>query len=425
VSATEPPTEPAAEPPVEPPVERPVERPVEPPVEPPADNRECCAPVRGMLGESSSHNHLHSGGNPGPVAVSLTTTAAHAAREQRHTIAQATVPAQTFLMGDRHGDDRWGDGEGPAHPVTLAAFDIDTTSVTNGDFARFVEATGYRTEAESFGYSAVFHLVLAAEDEDVLGQPPGTPWWLGVAGADWRHPGGRHSSIEGLHEHPVTHISWNDAQAYCGWAGRRLPTEAEWECASRGGLQGARYPWGDERGGDERGGAGQRGGDERGGDERRGDERGENAGRGDEASVTSASPAIPATATNAANPAPSANAADAWRCNIWQGDFPARNTEADGFLTTSPVQTFEPNGYGLWQTVGNVWEWCADWYDAGFYAVSPAEDPRGPEHGDARVMRGGSFLCHDSYCNRYRNSARSSNTPDSSMANTGFRTVAL
>ncbi|MCU1422828.1 MAG: sulfatase modifying factor 1 (C-alpha-formyglycine-rating enzyme 1) [Microbacteriaceae bacterium] len=346
-----------------------------------------------MIGEAAPRNHLHSGGNPGPVAVSLTTTPARGAGEQRHAIPQAAVPAQTFLMGDRHGDDRWGDGEGPAHPVTLAAFDIDTTSVTNGDFARFAEATGYRTEAESFGYSAVFHLVLAAEDEDVLGQPPQTPWWLGVAGADWRHPGGRHSSIDGLREHPVTHISWNDAQAYCSWAGRRLPTEAEWECASRGGLEGARYPWGDDRGGDDRGG------DDRGG----------------EASATPATP----------TPAPSANAVGAWRCNIWQGDFPARNTEADGFLTTSPVRTFEPNGYGLWQTVGNVWEWCADWYDSGFYAVSPAEDPRGPEGGDARVMRGGSFLCHDSYCNRYRNSARSSNTPDSSMANTGFRTVAL
>jgi formylglycine-generating enzyme required for sulfatase activity len=379
VSATEPPTEPAAEPPVELPV----------------DSHDCCAPTRGMLGEGPPHNHLPSGDNPGPIGVSLTTATAYAAKEQRHTIPQATVPAQTFLMGDRHGDDRWGDGESPAHPVTLAAFDIDTTSVTNGDFAKFVEATGYRTEAELFGYSAVFHLVLAAEDKDVLGQPPQTPWWLGVAGADWRHPGGRQSSIDGLHEHPVTHISWNDAQAYCGWAGRRLPTEAEWECASRGGLQGARYPWGDERGG------GERGGGERGGDERGGDERG------------------PTT------PAPSADIAEAWRCNIWQGDFPARNAEADGFLTTAPVQTFEPNGYGLWQTVGNVWEWCADWYDAGFYAVSPAADPRGPGHGDARVMRGGSFLCHDSYCNRYRNSARSSNTPDSSMANTGFRTVAL
>jgi sulfatase modifying factor 1 len=338
-----------------------------------------------MLGEREPHDHLHPAGNRGPVAISLTTSAGHVAEGERHTIPQATIPAQTFVMGDRHGDDRWGDGEGPAHPVTLSAFDIDTTSVTNADFAKFVEVTGYRTEAETFGYSAVFHLVLAADDEDVLGQPPQTPWWLGVAGAEWRHPGGRHSSIDGMHEHPVTHISWNDAQAYCSWAGRRLPTEAEWECASRGGLEGARYPWGDERGGDERGSV-ERGGDGRGDDER---------------------------------------TAGAWRCNIWQGDFPALNTEADGFLATSPVHTFQPNGYGLWQTVGNVWEWCADWYDHGYYAVSSAEDPRGPVRGDARVMRGGSFLCHDSYCNRYRNSARSSNTPDSSMANTGFRTVAL
>ncbi|MFF1877021.1 formylglycine-generating enzyme family protein [Leifsonia sp. NPDC058230] len=327
-----------------------------------------------MLGEDGSHDRLHSHPAGGPVPIRLTTSA-HDTNEQRHAIPQATIPAQTFIMGDRHGDDRWGDGEGPAHPVTLAAFDIDTTSVTNADFAGFTDATGYRTEAETFGYSAVFHLVLAADDEDVLGQPPQTPWWLGVAGADWRHPGGRHSSIDGLREHPVTHISWNDAQAYCSWAGRRLPTEAEWECASRGGLDGARYPWGDERGGEEAASTG--------------------------------------------------DTVEGWRCNIWQGRFPKLNTEADGFLTTSPVHTFEPNGYGLWQTVGNVWEWCADWYDPGFYAGSPAEDPRGPVRGDARVMRGGSFLCHDSYCNRYRNSARSSNTPDSSMANTGFRTVAL
>lgn len=322
---------------------------------------DCCAPSR---------QGLTLGARPisGTLTVSATAVAGH-------DIPQARIPAQTFAMGDRHGDDRWGDGETPVHPVTLAAFSIDTTSVTNAAFARFVDATGYRTEAETFGYSAVFHLALAADDEDILGQPPQTPWWLGVAGSDWRHPGGRHSSIDGLDEHPAVHLSWNDAQAYCAWAGRRLPTEAEWECASRGGLDGARYPWGDERGGLET-----------------------------------------ASATAAADP---------WRTNIWQGDFPGVNTTADGFLTTAPVHTFEPNAYGLWQTVGNVWEWCADWYDAGYYAVSSPADPTGPAEGTQRVMRGGSFLCHDSYCNRYRNAARSSNTPDSSMANTGFRTVAL
>lgn len=316
------------------------------------DSHDCCAPSR---------SDLFLGRRPEPAAHDAEAGGGHG-------IEQATVPAQTFVMGDAHGDDRWGDGETPLHPVTLEAFEIDATSVTNAAFARFVDATGYRTEAETFGYSAVFHLALAADEEDVLGQPPQTPWWLGVAGADWRHPGGRHSGIDGLEEHPAVHISWNDAVAYCEWAGRRLATEAEWEAASRGGLESARYPWGDERGGDEL-------------------------------------------------------APGGWRANIWQGAFPERNTMADGFLTTAPVRSYEPNAYGLWQTVGNVWEWVADWYDPGYYAVSPVADPTGPATGTQRVLRGGSFLCHDSYCNRYRNAARSSNTPDSSMANSGFRTV--
>ena len=260
--------------------------------------------------------------------------------------------------------------ETPVHSVETTPFTIDATSVTNADFARFVNATGYVTEAESFGFSAVFHLVLAADEDDLIGRRAQTPSWVGVKGADWRHPEGRHSDIEGRGDHPVVHVSWNDAQAYCAWAGRRLPTEAQWEFASRGGLPGARYPWGDEL-----------------------------------------------------------LAADgSWQLNIWQGTFPTVNTQEDGFLTTAPVRSYRPNAYGLWQTVGNVWEWCEDAFSPAAYRqhsdAGLVRDPRVPGSGQPRVMRGGSYLCHDSYCNSYRNAARSSNTSDSSMANAGFRTVA-
>lgn len=285
----------------------------------------------------------------------------------RHQVQQAKVTTGSFLMGDSHGDGRPADGEDLIHRVELDAFQIDATSVTNADFAVFVDATGYRTEAEVFGFSAVFHLAVAADDADIVGRPEETPWWLGVRGSDWAHPGGRYSSVAGLEDHPVTQVSWNDAQAYCAWAGRRLPTEAEWERASRGGCEENRYPWGNDL----------------------------------------------------------LDADGNWQCNIWQGSFPTRNTLDDGWLTTAPVRSFAPNGFGLWQTVGNVWEWCADWFSASTYAASPRENPTGPTRGEARVLRGGSYLCHDSYCNRYRNSARSSNTPDSSMGNAGFRTVAL
>ena len=283
----------------------------------------------------------------------------------RHIIEQVQVPAGIFVMGDSSGDHNPGDGELPLHEVFVDAFQIDATSVTNADFARFVDATGYVTEAESFGFSAVFHLALGAPGADVMGPAAGTPWWLGIRGADWRHPGGRETTITGLEDHPVTHVSWNDAVAYCQWAGRRLPTEAEWEYAARGGLDGAKYPWGD-----------------------------------DEVD------------------------AGGWRANIWQGAFPTHNTMEDGYLTTAPVRSFTPNGYGLWQSVGNVWEWCADWFSPHYYTASARQNPTGPGSGTARVMRGGSYLCHISYCNRYRNAARTSNTPDSSMGNAGFRTVA-
>lgn len=306
----------------------------------------CCAPSRGET--TSKSLNLRTGLKSGAA----------------HLIEQVTVLSQSFLMGDTLGDGRDDDGEGPVHRVQLSDFTIDATCVTNADFARFINATDYRTESELFGYSAVFHLAINADQDDVVGQSNETPWWFGVLGADWAHPGGRYSSIQGLGDHPAVHVSWNDAAAYCQWAGRRLPTEAEWECASRGGLDGARYPWGNELG-------------------------------------------------------------EKWRCNIWQGIFPSANTIEDGWLTTAPVRSFEPNDYGLWQTVGNVWEWCADWWDPAFYTAAECANPTGSLSGGLRALRGGSYLCHDSYCNRYRNAARSSNTPESAMGNAGFRTVSI
>lgn len=269
-------------------------------------------------------------------------------------------------MGDAFNEGYPGDGEGPVHEVLLDAYRIDATVVTNDMFAAFIEATDHRTEAEQYGSSAVFHLLSTAKGKDVLGVAAGAPWWLNIRGADWAHPTGPTSNWQDVADHPVVHVSHNDAQAYCRWAERRLPTEAEWEYAARGGLAGKRYAWGDELtpGGEH-------------------------------------------------------------RCNIWQGTFPTLNTVDDGHLGTAPVRSFPPNGYGLYEMAGNVWEWCGDWFLPKYYRTSPRENPQGPTIGSGRVMRGGSYLCHDSYCNRYRVAARTSNTPESSSGNCGFRTVAL
>jgi len=294
------------------------------------------------------------GGNPG---------SGNADAEAAHD--DVLLPGGRFLMGDAFGEGYAQDGETPVHEVRLDAFRVDATAVTNAQFARFVAATGYRTESELYGSSAVFHLQVQAAPEDVLGPVPGTPWWTTVRGADWAHPAGPLSTWERMPDHPVVQVSWNDAQAYCAWAGRRLPTEAEWEYAARGGLDGNRYAWGN----DLYGPAGEH------------------------------------------------------LCNIWQGNFPRTNTVADGYLATAPVRSFPANGFGLYEVSGNVWEWCSDWFLPKYYRNAPADNPQGPTIGRGRVMRGGSFLCHDSYCNRYRVAARSSNSPESASSNCGFRTV--
>lgn len=280
-----------------------------------------------------------------------------------HDKTMVELGGDFFRMGADDDEGFPADGEGPARDVYVSPFVIDRYTVTNAQFAAFVEATGYRTEAEQFGWSFVFHLFVpkAAHKRGHAKTVPGLDWWLALKGAYWKHPEGKGSGIQGRLNHPVVHVSWNDCLAYCEWVGARLPTEAEWEYAARGGLTGKRYAWGDEL-----------------------------------------------------------TPEGVHRCNIWQGTFPHTNSRDDGYQGTAPVDSFQPNGYGLYNVAGNVWEWCADWWTS-----RPAQltdrDPVGPPSGEARVMRGGSYLCHHSYCNRYRVAARSSNTPDSSTGNLGFR----
>lgn len=275
------------------------------------------------------------------------------------------LPGGSFLMGNPRNDGYAADGEGPVHAVVLDPFAIATTTVTVRQFAAFAEATGYRTTAERDGWSFVFAGLLPNAFPPTRGAAA-APWWRQVFGADWRHPEGPQSDVAGRLDHPVVHVSWDDAQAFCVWAGggTRLPTEAEWEFAARGGTEGTPFWWG-------------------------------------------------------ADLVPNGKHA----MNVWQGQFPQRNTTADGYLGTAPADAYAPSPYGLFNVTGNVWEWCADWFSPTAYAESPRENPRGPASGFSRVMRGGSYLCHRSYCNRYRVDARSSNTPDSTAGNIGFRVV--
>ena len=301
------------------------------------------------------------------------------------------VEAGTFNMGAVDKEGRR--DEYPAHQVKLNGFWIDEHEVTNAQFAAFVKATNYVTVAEQKPDWNELKKQLPAgtpkPPEEVLVaasltfSPPAQPvrlndasqWWNWTAGANWRHPQGPESDIEGKENHPVIHVAWEDAAAYARWAGKRLPTEAEWEFAARGGLRDKTYPWGDEM-------------------------------------VESGKP----------------------KANTWQGVFPLSDKKWDGFGSTSPVKSFEPNGYGLYDMAGNVWEWTSDWYTENYYETLSgklAVNPQGPSKSfdpneptvPKKVIRGGSFMCHDSYCKGYRVTSRMKSSADSGLENTGFRCV--
>ncbi len=276
------------------------------------------------------------------LACSCGAPAPPAAGGSLATASMVRIAGGSFHMGTDQGFPY----EGPVHEVRLQPFAIDRHEVTVGEFARFVEATGYRTEAEGFGWSGAFD---AQRGE-----------WTKVDGASWREPEGPGRRAQ--EREPVTQVSWNDAVAFCRWRGGRLPTEAEFELAARGGLEGRAYGWGDEL-----------------------------------------------------------LAEGRHHTNVYQGSFPLGDEGEDGFVSRAPVESFPPNGLGLYDMTGNVWEWTADWYDPGYYAESPRDDPRGPATGEARSIRGGSFLCSENYCTGYRVAARSQATPDSGLNSLGFR----
>jgi formylglycine-generating enzyme required for sulfatase activity len=288
------------------------------------------------------------------------------------------IPGGRFLRGSENG----APDEQPVREITLDGFWIDSHEVTNEEFTRFVRETGYVTVAERrpdpaqypgvppeklVPGAAVFH---APKEEVSLADY--LSWWEYVPGADWRHPEGPGSSLHGRERHPVVQVCWFDAVKYAEWAGKRLPTEAEWEYAARGGLQGADFVWGAEL-----------------------------------------------------------NPQGRHMANIWQGRFPHRNSAEDGYATTAPVGSFPPNRYGLYDMAGNVWEWCADWYRPDYFGACPDTNPPGPSDSldpdepgvSKRVQRGGSFLCNEVYCNGYRPSTRMKASPDTALCHSGFRCV--
>lgn len=255
------------------------------------------------------------------------------------------------------------DGEGPLHRTRLAPFRIGATAVTNTQFAAFIADTGYRTDAERFGWSFVFFAQLPDRAPDTMAVVD-LQWWRRVDGAYWRDIAGVGvDCLIAAPDYPVVHVSWNDASAYAAWAGGRLPIEIEWEHAARGGLGDVQFPWGDREPDDHA--------------------------------------YIP--------------------CNIWQGRFPDLNLGRDGFVATAPARSFEPNGFGLFNMVGNVWEWTADPFRV--RTLNKAARAAQAERRGYRILKGGSFLCHKSYCFRYRIAARTGNSPDSTTSHQGFRVV--
>jgi formylglycine-generating enzyme required for sulfatase activity len=311
----------------------------------------------------------------------------HPQQAQESRAEMLWIPGGTFRMGsDRHYPE-----EAPVHRVTVDGFWMDRTPVTNREFRRFVGATGYATVAERKpdprDYPGALPEMLKAGS--LVFTPPDYPvslsdwsqWWAFTFGATWRRPYGPKSSIKGLDDHPVVHVAYEDATAYAAWAGKSLPTEAEWECAARGGLDGAEFAWGDEFTPDGR-----------------------------------------------------------HMANTWQGVFPFQNKREDGYERTSPVTAFAPNGYGVHDMIGNVWEWTSDWYtpkhpnDAPKACCIP-ENPRGGREADSydprqpqiriprKVLKGGSHLCAPNYCRRYRPAARHAQPVDTSSSHIGFRCV--
>ena len=320
---------------------------------------------------------------PVPRSTPIDTTPTNIAVPRTNSALTGTngmvwIPAGTFWMGSDEGRP----DETPVHQVTVDGFWMNKTDVTNEQFEKFVQATGYVTVAERQpnvkDYPGADPTLLVPGA--VVFSPPteavplndASAWWRYVPGANWRHPEGPASTIHGREKHPVVQVAFEDAQAYAKWAGKRLPTEAEWEYAARGGLVKQSFVWGQEQ-------------------------------------------------------VPNGK----WLANIWQGNFPNENNGADGFKGTAPVASFPPNGYGLYDMAGNVWQWCSDWYRPDYYAKSPAKNPQGPDDSldpeepgaQKRVQRGGSYLCNDVYCSGYKPNSRMKCTPDTGLSHTGFRCV--